>query len=352
MSQEELLDTVIRPRMAGWGITRLADVTGLDYLGIPMAAAIRPLGEPARLVAAGPTLADAATSAALAVARVWHASWSVPDPVARGAPADFMTGYEVGDLGLPPDCLVTRSTKLDWVQAQSLADGRLTIVPRDLVCLSRPPRRRWRPAFLTATTVGLGAGATRDEAIVGALCGWAAHDAAAMLAHGGITGVLDTRTIPDAWCARTVQQVADAGGQAVIAALPSRTGMPCWAAAFRGGDVATAGIAARPDPVAALAAALCDAAAARLAALAGSGGYVNPAHLALAGWDGRPLPWRDLVPGTTGGPHGRTPGSVAAVTRLACAATGAAPLVVDLAGDEGIAVVKVLCPDPALGERP
>ena len=264
-------------------------------------------------------------------------------PVARGAaPADFLTGYRIEDLGLPPDCLVTRSTRLDWVQAQSLADGRQTVVPRDLVRLSRPPRRPWRPAFLTATTTGLGAGATRDEAILRGLCDWAAHDASAVLAHGAVMGVLDSRTIPDAWCARTVQQVANAGGQTVIAALPSRTGMPCWTAIFRGGDAITVGIAARPDPVAALAAALCDAAAARLAALARTGGHVNPAHLALTGWDERPLPWRDLVPGA-----GRAPASVAAVTRLVCAATGAAPLVVDLAGDEGIAVVKVLCPDPA-----
>jgi ribosomal protein S12 methylthiotransferase accessory factor len=352
VSQEDLLDIVIRPWMARWGITRLADVTGLDYLGIPMAAAIRPLGEPARLVAAGPTLASAATSAALAVARLWHASCSVPGPVARGACVDFMTGYEVADLDLSPDCLVTRSTELDWVEARSLADGRLTIVPRDLVCLSRTPRRQWRPAFLTATAVGLGAGGSYDEAILSALCNWAAHDAAALLAHGGITAVLDPRTIPDAWCAGTVQQVADCGGQAVIAALPSRIGMPCWMTAFRGGDVVTVGIAARLDPVAALVAALCDAAAARLAALAGSGGFVSSECLALGGWDERPLPWRDLVAGTMGRPSGGTSADVATVTRLACAATGAAPLVVDLAGDGGIAVVKVLCPDPAWRERP
>jgi ribosomal protein S12 methylthiotransferase accessory factor len=352
VSQEDLLDVVIRPWMAGWGITRLADVTGLDYLGIPMAAAIRPLGDPARLVAAGPTLADAAVSAALAVARLWHASCTVPGPVARGASADFMPGYEVGDLDLPPDCLVTRSTNLDWMQARSLADGSLTIVPRDLVCLSPAPRRQWRPAFLTATTTGLGAGTTHDEATLNALCSWAAHDDAALLPHGGITAVLDPRTIPDAWCARTIQQVTDSGGQAVIAALPSRTGMPCWITALRSGDVATAGIAAHPDPVAALVAALCDAVAGRLAALAGSDGLVVSGHLAFAGWDGRPLPWRDLVAGMMARPVGGTPAEVAAVTRLTYAATGAAPLVVDLAGDGGIAVVKVLCPDPARRERP
>jgi ribosomal protein S12 methylthiotransferase accessory factor len=350
VSQDELLEVVIRPWMARWGITRLADVTGLDYCAIPLAAAIRPLGEPARLVAAGPTLAGAATSAALAVARLWHASCSVPGPAARGACADFMTGYQVADLDLPPDCLVTRSTPLDWVPARSLADGRPALVPRDLVCLSPPPRRPWRPASLTATTIGLGAGTTPDEATLNALCNWAAHDAAATLAHGTITAVLDPQTIPDAWCADAIQQVTDSGGQAVIAALPSRTGMPCWIAVFRAGDVATAGIAARPDPVAALVAALCDAAARRLATPAVSGGLVNSGY--PAGWDGRPLPWADLVAGMTGRPPGGAPAEVAAVTRLACAATGAAPLVVDLAGDGGIAVVKVLCPDPARRGRP
>ena len=342
MSPDDLL-AIIRPQMAGWGITRLADVTGLDYLGIPLAAAVRPLGEPTRMVAAGPTLAHAATSAALAVARLWHATSSVPDPVARAAPAELLTSYRIEDLGLAPDCLVTRSTRLDWVQAECLTDGRVTAVPRDLVCLARPPRRRWRPAFLTATPVGLGAGATRDEAIVDALCGWAAHDAAVMLDSGGITGVVDATTIPDAWCARTVQQVADAGGQVVIAALPSRMGMACWAVAVRGGDVVTTGIAARPDAVAALAAALCDAAAARLAALTGSGGHVVPEWMGRAGWVGCRYGWGDLTGG--GGP-----GGVAGVTRLACAATGAAPLVVDLAG-EPVAVVKVACPDPARRAR-
>ena len=117
-------------------------------------------------------------------------------------------------------------------------------------------------------------------------------------------------------------------------------------------DVVTTGIAVRPDPVVALVAALCDAAAARLAALAGSGGLVNAGYLALAGWDERPLPWRDLVASTMVRPPGGIAAEVAAVTRLACAATGAAPLVVDLAGDGGIAVVKVLCPDPARRERP
>jgi hypothetical protein len=206
------------------------------------------------------------------------------------------------------------------------------------------------PASLTATTTGLGAGTTHDEATLNALCNWAAHDAAATLAHGTITTVLDPQTIPDAWCAQTIQQVADSGGQAVIAALPSRTGMPCWMAAVRAGDVATAGIAARPDPVAALVAALCDAAARRLATPAGSGGLVNSRY--PAGWNGRRLPWDDLVAGMMGRPPGGASAEVAAVTRLACAATGAAPLVVDLAGDGGIAVVKVLCPDPARRERP
>ena len=70
---------------------------------------------------------------------------------------------------------------------------------------------------------------------------------------------------------------------------------------------------------------------------------MNPADLGLAGWSERPLPWRELVPGVVPS-CGDAAASVAAVTWLVCGATGAAPLVVDLAGDEGIAVVKVLCP--------
>jgi ribosomal protein S12 methylthiotransferase accessory factor len=350
VTPQDMLDTVIRPQMAGWGITRLADVTGLDYLGIPLAAAVRPLGEPTRLVGAGPTFTDAATSAALAVAKLWHASSSVPSPVARGTASDLQAGYELDDLGLPPDCLVTRSTVLDWVQARSLTDGTVTAVPRDLVCLGRPARRQWRPGFLTAATTGLGTGPTRGQAILNGLCDWATHDAIARLGHGAIAGILDARTIPDAWCAAAVQQATDADGHPMIAALPSRTGMPCWAAAFRGGDVVSAGVAARPDSLAALTAAICDAAASRLAALAGSASHRITGRLELDGWHGRPLPWPELAHHRGQRTSGGT--SVATVIRMAHAATGAAPLVVDLAGDEGLAVVKVLCPDPARRARP
>jgi hypothetical protein len=41
VSQEDLLDIVIRPWMAGWGITRLTDVTGPDYLCSTAEHAIR-----------------------------------------------------------------------------------------------------------------------------------------------------------------------------------------------------------------------------------------------------------------------------------------------------------------------
>ena len=68
--------------------------------------------------------------------------------------------------------------------------------------------------------------ARRGPRVPLAVAGCALAASCAVLAHGAVMGVLDTRTIPDAWCARTVQQVADGGGQAVIAARPSRTGMP------------------------------------------------------------------------------------------------------------------------------
>jgi ribosomal protein S12 methylthiotransferase accessory factor len=34
---------IITPRLADYGITRLADVTGLDDLGVPVVMAVRPL---------------------------------------------------------------------------------------------------------------------------------------------------------------------------------------------------------------------------------------------------------------------------------------------------------------------
>src|SRR5207249_2958495 len=64
----------LRPLMAGFGITRLADVTGLDRIGLPVFQAIRPLSRSVSVAQGKGLTADAARASALMEAvETWHA---------------------------------------------------------------------------------------------------------------------------------------------------------------------------------------------------------------------------------------------------------------------------------------
>src|SRR5687768_2736177 len=72
-SADEMLAAIL-PTMGRFGITRVADVTGLDRVGIPTALAFRPA---ARSIAVsqgkGPDLVSAKIAALMEAIEVWHA---------------------------------------------------------------------------------------------------------------------------------------------------------------------------------------------------------------------------------------------------------------------------------------
>ena len=155
------------PLLADCGIARVAPVTHLDVIGIPVAAATRPLAVTLRVThGAGRTDEEAQAEAAGEAIRLWHAESAGagrggrgqrrgtqprlparrPRPAARGA-----------GRGEHPDGMGPRADGA-W-RARAL-------VPRDLVRLVRPPGR---PGMLAATDIGLAAGPGRDAAVARAL---------------------------------------------------------------------------------------------------------------------------------------------------------------------------------------
>ena len=127
----------IRPIAARCGVTRLADVTGLDTIGIPVFQAIRPLARSISVSQGkGVTRVAARVSALMEAIELHHAE--IVAPAARGA---------------------------DWCRATDLLSGRRTRVPHALVSMdfagATPP---------IASSDGLASGNDRDEAIAAALC--------------------------------------------------------------------------------------------------------------------------------------------------------------------------------------
>jgi YcaO-like protein with predicted kinase domain len=270
----------LAPRL---GITRLANLTGLDSLGVPVAAAYRPN---ARSVAVfqgkGTTLAAAKASALMEAAEAWHAEqvvWSdVRGPYAeiaeRGIPAvDPARLPRAADATVDP-----RDTAFQWVEGRDLFTGACRWVPLDLVSANYTVGGS-TDGPLQATTNGLAAGNHVLEALCHALCEVIERDALALWRllpdPEQDATTLDLSTA-DAWVrVALLDRFATAGVELRAFDVTSDIGVPsvlCLAGPAGDEDEIQPelGSGCHPDPMVALARAASEAAQVRLTRIAGA----------------------------------------------------------------------------------
>jgi thioglycine synthase len=148
------------------GITRLADLTELDYLGIPVATAVRPNVDSVQVTAThgkGFNIAQALVSAIMEAAERWAASRRVETEIASTLELDRLNRryIEPESLGgrLKPDELA------EWIRARSVADCSSVLVPAsDVVFPYFAPDGCVRPS--RPCTSGLASGNSLPEAIL------------------------------------------------------------------------------------------------------------------------------------------------------------------------------------------
>ena len=115
----------IAPLLPDYGITRVADVTGLDVLGVPVAMSVRPLARTLSVSQGkGQTLLLAKISAAMEALEIWHAEFHHPRWCIGRLPArDLGLPYRIGELCVERGALVTDATPVDWVEGVGLGTG-------------------------------------------------------------------------------------------------------------------------------------------------------------------------------------------------------------------------------------
>lgn len=167
----------LRPYLRTMGITRLADITGLDTIGIPVAQAVRPMGRSLSVSQGkGRTLDAALASAAMEAVETWHAEFPDLDNITGTARELRKAGHRTLDLGqLAPmgSPATTREREawshipIRWVSGRDLVDGRTVLVPFDAVHmdLTQTPETD----FLPRSSNGLAGGNTMFEALASAL---------------------------------------------------------------------------------------------------------------------------------------------------------------------------------------
>lgn len=351
---------LIRPLFTRFGITRLADVTGLDTLGIPVVLAVRPLAATLSVSQGkGADLVSAQVSAAMEALETWHAEYAVPPAVVTGTPAsELELPYTIADIETHSDALATDRVRLDWLPATGLLSGAPCLVPRDLV------EMRWRPQawppLLVATSNGLASGNNRWEAVLHGLYEVVERDATSALA--AVPAAERTYICPDSVDdpngRRLLDRLKANGAWVELVKAPSRAGITCivcylWSPSF--GVAISSGAGAHSDPAVALSRALTEAAQSQLTCISGTRDDLSPQVYRR----GRRILPRPVTTGATTAwsEHAFPPeqefDSFEDETRWLAGrvrdVTGLEPLVVDLWAETAFSVSKVFC--PGLGHR-
>lgn len=239
----------VKPHLAAMGITRVANVTGLDRIGVPVAMAYRPN---ARSISVSPgkglTLDAAKCSAVMESIEGWHAERPMV-PLLHATLREMTARHRVIDVGALPHNTVRAfdpDRALLWTESHEMLSSERVWVPFELVhtrfTLPLPPSS----GALLPGSNGLASGNHRLEALSHALCELIERDASTLW-HAGTDDEcaatrVDLATVDDGPCREVLQRLDDAGIAAGVWEMTSDVGV----ASFRCEIVDRAPDPARP----------------------------------------------------------------------------------------------------------
>jgi YcaO-like protein with predicted kinase domain len=282
----------LAPYLAEYGITRVANITGLDELGIPVVMAIRPnarslsvsQGKGADLVAAKVSALMESIEQHHAEHDRLHLRWASHDELARREPV------------IDPDRLARLGRRYDgrakilWSAAKQLSDGATYWVPYELVHLNFTLPLPPGSGYFLGGSNGLASGNTYAEALVHAIDELIERDALTLLYRRSQAEQqrrrLDPASVTDELCASLLARYERGGVAVGIWDATSDLDVPTYLCdvidretnVFRPLGSAR-GTGCHIDPAVALARALTEAAQSRLTRIAGSRDDLQSAHV-------------------------------------------------------------------------
>jgi ribosomal protein S12 methylthiotransferase accessory factor len=175
----------VRPHFAAAGITRVAEVTGLDRIGIPVALAVRPNSRSLSVSQGKGALKDEAFISAVMESLELATAERLPDVLKWASLAEIAASdIPAMALDISTRCRLDRLNRhqaLAWVQGYDLATRGVVYVPWSLVGADyRPDPPGFHDAFQISTD-GLASGFDFRTAIQHGLCELIERDASALL---------------------------------------------------------------------------------------------------------------------------------------------------------------------------
>ena len=274
------------------GITRVAVVTGLDVIGVPVVMVCRPNGRSLSVAQGkGVDLIAAKVSGIMEAVEAWHAE-NVLLPLRLATYNELRRVARVVDVeGLPR----SRSSRFHpdltilWIEGRDVVSAERVWVPYECVHLDfRVPGPQGTGCF-RATSAGLAAGNHLLEAVSHALCELVERDSFALWDERGASEqasrVVDSASVDDPGCRKLLEAYDAAGVGVVMFDLTTDVGLPAFSASIvdRRTDVArrlpaALGGGCHPNRAVALSRALTEAAQTRLTMIAGSRDDLSPAY--------------------------------------------------------------------------
>lgn len=256
------------------GITRVADATGLDRLGLPVFFSDRPRGRVAKVHSGkGMTAADARVGALMEALE-----FAVAESAVAGGPlvcvdhAEWLeqlpSGLELIDFAPRLGTASGALQSMVVVPCESLASPGTTLLPAELVLVPNPTDAS--PPMFGRSSNGLASGNTLEEATLHALFEVLERDALAMNLARDWSHLLANAELPPPFAARAADWKR-LGIELVVRFVPNELSLPCFDAVVH--DPSSRGLGAARgsglhfDRTIALSRAVCEAAQSRLRVL-------------------------------------------------------------------------------------
>ncbi|PJO43418.1 YcaO-like family protein [Lysinibacillus xylanilyticus] len=266
-SHEETLNW-IKPLSKNIGITRTAEVTWLDQIGLPVYQAIRPLSKN-YIVSQGKGLTkeQAEISALMESIELYHAE-DIPVNLREtiNGMRDYLC-YNPYDLEKQQEVVLNEEIPIDWALATNLVTNENNWIPKDLICLDFSVKSELIKMPFRVTSNGLASGNCKEEALI--------HGLLEVIERDCITNseklIVNNQCLPNSiitW----IEKLGKLGHHTRISLLKNTYNIPCFEVSIRqfGKQIAFTGTACHLNKEMALFKALTEAIQSRLTFITGS----------------------------------------------------------------------------------
>ena len=311
VSPEETLARV-RPHLPKLGITRIANVTGLDHIGIPVVMVCRPNSRALSVSQGkGATVAAAKASGVMESIETYHAE-RVRLPLRLGSYEEMRANARVVDvsrLNRPRESVFHPDLPLLWTEGYDLLQREPVFVPYEMVHANFTPPQPAGSGCFSLTSNGLASGNHILEAVSHGICELVERDSMTLWSLAGADAQRPTRleleTVDDPMCLEVLGRLHEARMPVAVWDMTSDVGIPAFVCVFADPSEASfgritdyIGYGCHPMRHIALLRALTEAAQMRLTIIAGSRDDLDAVHYRPIAPDdppaqGRRIDWQD-----------------------------------------------------------